>query len=498
MKHSIDKIVKDKLRSFEKEPPGYVWSGINEQMLENRRRKRVLVFWQSVAAVALLVLSLGIIYTISDKNVKQQQFAETEKVSSEPQTPVENVSPKDISTNAVSVSHTSIKEDNSIKVSEKIKQGRSTHKIPVITHERTVIKSGAKEKRVFIAQTDAEIEVASGNKIIPANISLQEGSPEINKTLSFKTFSDHPELNSKTLITTLQAKRSTPQTFYAMNAPATTYKPIVRKHKFVITGSASPTYNYRNLESSQSALASNSDLSSLNESGIVSFGGGLNIRMESKSRWSFETGVLYSQVGQEVTQSNAYLSIAGMSSLAETYSTYSNGLKDATVNISRSGMSSLGDIDFNNSTTLAVEKGLQRSGVSLAAPMETLDQQPTSLKQLLDYIEVPLTVRYALFNKKPIITLAGGVSTNFLINNSAYLIENGKRIDAGTTEGINNITYSSTLGIGIEYPVGKAFRLSLEPKFKYFLSPVNSKGFNNYHPYSFGVFGGISFILNNH
>ncbi len=491
MKHSVDKIVKDKLSSFEKEPPGYVWSAINEQLLGNRRKKRVLVFWQSVAAVALLVLSLGIIYTVSDKNINRQQLAETEKVSPEPQIPIENVSPKDISTNVASVFHASNKEDDSAKILYKNKQDRNTPVTATVSHKKTVPKSESKREEIFIAQTGTETGGSS------ENISLHEGSPEINKTLSSKTFSVHPGLNSKTLIISLPTKKQTPQMFYAVNTPVTTYKPSVKKHKFILSGSASPTYSYRNLGNSQSSAAYTPDLSSLDESGIVSFGGGLNIRMESKSRWSFETGVLYSQVGQEVTQSNAYPSIVGMSSLAAVYSA-SNRLKDATANISRSGVSSLGDIDFNNSTPLAVEKGLQRSGVYLTAPIETLDQQPASLKQLLDYIEVPLTVRYALFDKKPIITLAGGVSTNFLVNNSAYLIENGKRIDAGTTEGINNVTYSSTFGIGIEYPVGKAFRLSLEPKFKYFLSPVNSKGFNNYHPYSFGVFGGISFILNNH
>jgi len=146
---------------------------------------------------------------------------------------------------------------------------------------------------------------------------------------------------------------------------------------------------------------------------------------------------------------------------------------------------------------MAIEKGFQKNGVYLVTPMETLDQQPaaTTLKQLLDYIEIPFNVRYALLDTKTLITISGGLSTNFLVDNSAYIVENGEQIDAGSTEGISPVTYSSSVGLGIELPLGKSFRFSLEPRFKYFLSPVNSNGYSNFHPYSFGVFGGVSFLL---
>jgi hypothetical protein len=175
-------------------------------------------------------------------------------------------------------------------------------------------------------------------------------------------------------------------------------------------------------------------------------------------------------------------------------------LKNTAINISNNTGNSLGGIRFPQRTPMAVENGLVKSGVYLAEPVSTFDQQPatTTLKQLLDYIEIPLTVRYALLNSKTLITLSGGLSTNFLIDNTAYLIENGEHINAGSTEGISPVTYSSSVGLGIELPIGKSFRFSLEPRFKYFLSPVNSNGYSNFHPYSFGVFGGVSFLLNGH
>ncbi len=549
MKHSVDKIVKDKLSSFEKEPPGYVWSAINDQMLDIRRRKRVLVFWQSVAAAAILILFLGIIHTVFNNNIDQQQIAETTKATSGTQQPVKNITSENNTTNTAALSGISNEKNNPGRVSKKNNTGGNApiEDLSGTTQERTTARNSSAgekmltaystpsnkrnssgktlkknsregdirfaditnasqgtaknkdsaEKKTLVANTTAKTEISSVNQVTSANNPYQEKSLAVNELLIPKTFTGHPELNSKSLTTPLTVKTETPQIFYAVNTPVNTNKHNIRKHKFVITGSASPTYSYRNLGNSQSDAAYSSGISSLDESGIVSFGGGVNLRMESRSRWSFETGVLYSQVGQEVTQNNVYPSVAGMSSLAALYSA-SNSLKDASVMIPRNDISSLGEIDFNHGTNLAVEKGLQKSGVYLAAPVETLDRQPTSLKQILDYVEIPLIARYELFNKKPIITVAGGVSTNFLVNNSAYLIENGERLEAGTTEGINNITYSSSFGIGIEYPLGKAFRLSLEPKFKYFLSPVNSKGFNNFHPYSFGVFGGISFIINNH
>ncbi len=497
---NVDKIVKDKLSRFEKEPPGYIWDAVNRQMAENRARKRVLVFWQSVAATALILFSLGAGYLIWGSGSKRDQLARTEDNATE--------IPQKISTiNSSEATAVKTKTDHTVTAGKITKNKEKTNKNIRKEHSKTVAlnKDSKTKETAFplvskdISKPPTEERNTAKDITLASNNGHSNGTTEINSINTSPKFHTDFNLNSTGLHFSKIPGKETPRSFYALNTVTPTPKTKQKKYKFILNGNISPTYNFRNINETQASVVYTHD-PGLDESGVVSVAGGLNIRMESKSRWSFETGVLYSQVGQEISQTTVYPSIAGISNLAAAFYSSSNKLKNNPVNISQNANNSLGTISYNNNTDLAVAKGLQKNGVYLAPESEILDEQSDAInmKQLLDYIEIPLMVRYALFNSKPIVTVSGGLSTNFMIDNSAYLMDNGQWIDAGYTEGINAVTYSSTVGLGIEMPLGNSFRFSLEPRFKYFLSPVNNNGYQNFHPYSFGVFGGISFILNNH
>ena len=498
---NVDKIVKDKLSRFEKEPPGYIWDAINRQMAENRARKRVLVFWQSVAAMALILFSLGAGYLIWGNSSKRVQFASTEKHETE--------TPQKISTDKLPGATAAKTRTNHIVAVNKIKKDKKEiKKVIQKDHSRTVaLNKNSKAKVLVSSLVSKEISkpaTEDRNTAKDIIVASSDGHPtwiaEINPINIPAKFHTDFNLNSTGLHFSIISGKDTPRSLYASNTfTAPLPKTKQRKYKFILNGSVSPTYNFRNINETQASVVYSHD-PGLDESGIVSIAGGLNIRMESKSRWSFETGVLYSQVGQEISRATVYPSIAGMSNHAPSYYLSSDNIKNNLLNTSHNMTNSLGTINYDNNTNMAVAKGFQKDGVYLASELKMPDDRSgtITMKQLLDYIEIPFMIRYALFNGKPIVTLAGGLSTNFKIDNSAYLMNNGKWIEAGYTEGINALTYSSTVGIGIEMPLGNSFRFSLEPRFKYFLSPVNNKGYHNFHPYSFGVFGGISFILNNH
>jgi len=81
LKNSIDKIVKDKLSRVEAKPPAYVWTAINQHILEGKHRKRILLYWQSAAAIALLMLSIGVVYISSNRIVQKKQMAIIENIS---------------------------------------------------------------------------------------------------------------------------------------------------------------------------------------------------------------------------------------------------------------------------------------------------------------------------------------------------------------------------------------------------------------------------------
>ena len=499
---SIDKIVKDKLSGFEKEPPEYIWSAINQRMLDARRRRRVLFYWRSAAAVAVLLLSVGIVYFITGGKVRENNVALVDQ----------------------SMEKKGISEGVSLPESENEK--RSATEAVVFSDDKNVVHIASNEEKKVSTVPDKSGSAGAGRKnkaenrshTVPALMAVpgHDGSGEsavnaktstgkveaaedlnLRRPAGIRFFAGSSGTPAATLIVPADKKKKvTP--LYAYTPGTVTYREKNRKLKFILGGSVSPMYNYRNLNDAQSSPVVYSPYEVPgNETGIISVSGGLNLRMEGKSRWSFETGVLYSQVGQEVSQNENRPVYA---SVSEMYSSSSYNLKNVSSSVMPRMVNSLGEIRFNNNTTLGLENNLRKSGVYLATPSDVYDYQPGSstLKQLLDYIEIPFMARYALLNSKAVISLAGGFSTNFLIGNAVYVTESGESVYAGKTEGIYNVTYSSTVGIGVELPIGRSFRFSLEPRFKYFLRPVNSMGMYEFHPYSIGVFGGISFIFDNH
>ncbi len=485
LKNSIDKIVKDKLDGVGVEPPAYVWNSINQHMLEDKQRKRILFYWQSAAAVALIVLSVGIIYFISEHSVRKRQMAKVEKREVVRGVEVDRVI-SDESVNK-SVAHTTVATS---AIGANIDIGRGEKKAEEVN------ESSAKS-RLETAEVTAKKNTVSAIQPEAISGSKMEEAIPIASMDYMQAFAIEVEVPDAKLHLPGYRLAKSP-VLYDNNIVMSTYKPKTKRYKFVVGGSASPTYNYRSVSESQNSSVVRSAYDSpTNETGVVSVSGGVNIRMEGKSRWSFETGVLYSQVGQEVSQATNYTFISGIPTFAKASIT---DLKSISISSVNKFNNSLGAVNYNNNTSMGVEQNLFNSGVYLESTANTIYNQSESatLKQLLDYIEVPMMVRYTLFNNKPVVTLAGGFSTNFLVDNNVYVIDNGEHINAGETDGINSVTYSSSVGIGLELPLGKSIRFSLEPRFKYYLSPVNSDGYNSFRPYSFGVFGGISFILNNH
>jgi hypothetical protein len=69
----------------------------------------------------------------------------------------------------------------------------------------------------------------------------------------------------------------------------------------------------------------------------------------------------------------------------------------------------------------------------------------------------------------------------------------GNKYPIGETKGLNPISLSSTLGMGMEYNFSKNLSLNFEPTFRYYLNPFNDIVGSKIHPYSFGIFSGVSY-----
>lgn len=152
------------------------------------------------------------------------------------------------------------------------------------------------------------------------------------------------------------------------------------------------------------------------------------------------------------------------------------------------------------STSASANIVVQNPGFAPASPIEGIvadqlvaEKFSGSLVQKMGYIEVPLEMSYKLLNKRFGIDIIGGVSTLFLNDNSVSVISTqGLRSDVGEAENLNNVHFSTNIGVGFKYRFWKSFEANFEPMFKYQVNTFSNNA-GNFRPYFIGLYSGLSF-----
>ena len=121
-----------------------------------------------------------------------------------------------------------------------------------------------------------------------------------------------------------------------------------------------------------------------------------------------------------------------------------------------------------------------------------IDNNIGALKQNISYIEVPLELSYKLIDKKFGVEIIGGMSTLFLNQNNISLVTNGLEMEVGSANNLNNIHFSSNVGLGFKYSFWKSFNANFQPMFKYQINTFNQNS-GNFKPYFIGLYTGFSF-----
>lgn len=220
-----------------------------------------------------------------------------------------------------------------------------------------------------------------------------------------------------------------------------------------------------------------------NESAILSYSGGFSVSYKMTGRLSIQSGFYYSSLSRRVEGVASY---SGFSAFASSKSGTIFG-----VNTSSGTVNST-----NNDVYLADIASSRINDYSLYDNFDPLksDLIPfgSQLKQSFEYLEIPLLLKYKIIDGKMDFNVLGGMSYNFLIANNAWAIgDEGSSILLGTTEGLENLIFSSSLGLSMEYDLNEKLTFNLEPQLRYFLNSGGDLGSGN--PYTFGVFSGMHF-----
>lgn len=256
--------------------------------------------------------------------------------------------------------------------------------------------------------------------------------------------------------------------------------PVKTVERWSIAAMASPTY-YSRINSGGDALSSQI-LNS--EQPLFSYSGGVSFSYKISKRFSIQSGLYYSSLGQKVDGINSF---SGFSQYNETKGSHSFEVLTAN-----------GTVYANNPDVFLSANGAERIVTAYTKDIfdpkkASLQPVGSSLDQNFSYLEFPVVLRYKLVDKTIGINLIGGLSYNVLVNNSVTTTLNGSIYPVGDTKGLNPLSLSSSLGMGMEYNISNKLSLNLEPTFRYYLNPFSVTTGSYIHPYTFGIFSGVSY-----
>lgn len=469
---NIDKFFRDGLNDTEVIPPPEVWEGIRNR-IQGSKKKLPLFYRVAAASVTILILA-GSAWLFFYRQPVTQDTA--------------LIVPDEVREEAPA---------QTIPVPESKQLAESSQKSAVVPApeelEDRVAESEASSPRNMEQEQIADLQY-TGGQITTQQIQSEQGDRTDNAVLVTEDSYDRINLRNNTellnervapalALSTLQMQPEKTGDMY----PGETV-PVIPEQDFSrwsVRGQFSPLYSFRYL--GQKSPASYRDMYNNQEEPLVTYTGGLQVNFNSSPKLSVHTGIYYSRMGQQVGDIQLYRAADG-------------SILSLPIKGNLDIRNSTGEINATNQRLFFHDKsGYRVLPLSLVESYdpgkEGLIAMNTDIIQSFEYLELPLLIRYKVIDRKIDFNVLGGMSANFMIGNEAYAIHHEKRYSIGKTSGLRTTSYSSIVGLGLEYGLTDKISLSLEPTLKYFLQSINLEGSIYTHPYSVGIFTGFSYYF---
>ena len=116
-----------------------------------------------------------------------------------------------------------------------------------------------------------------------------------------------------------------------------------------------------------------------------------------------------------------------------------------------------------------------------------------SLQQRIGFVEIPVEGVYVVSDKRLGIQLVGGISTLLLNNNEVILnAEDGLQSNLGSANGVNDVSFTTNVGLGLDYKMTDKIKFNMEPSLKYQLNAFD-ESVGDFKPYFIGLYTGVSY-----
>jgi len=253
------------------------------------------------------------------------------------------------------------------------------------------------------------------------------------------------------------------------------------RKRWEITGQFAPVHSYRAISAVPNGIRK-SDFDDA-ESPLLAYSGGINVSYRAFNRWSVQTGVFYSQMGQSINN------VIPVTNMYAAVSSSGNPYTKNFVRTSTGSVSVASNLKSDANTTYAsyfnAESPTANSAANITSPTKY------RLFERFDYLEIPLILRYRIFDRKLNLHVSGGMSANMLINNNVFVDNGSEIVKGGTILMARPVNYSGILGLGFGYQINRSLSVGFEPYFKYYLQSYTTSSQIDSNPYALGVFTGL-------
>lgn len=495
-KKHIDNLFQEKLKDFGEFPDEHVWKSIEASLDKKKKSRGIVPFWWQLGGVAaLLALMLYIINPFEKDSPNTTNITNSdEKIEDAPNT-IDSLQQKDIFKTPDSRGNTplattpnnqenkpleekntaepsSYATDDSNKKDAYTNVSKPKNKVQAKINRDTELVTDSKEEKSLKKEKNKEETVPftlnNGNTAV-AGIGPEKEIKE--KAKDQRDYNSNEEIQKENTVAGAQKDEMGKKSIFdeidkqneeviAENTPKDRWSagPSVAPVYFNGIGEGSPVH---------SIFVPNG------KSGNVNLSYGLTVSYEVSKKISIRSGVHRVDYGYN-TNDVAFSSSLDGSTNDQIDNISYKATSENLVLRSTVGPNNTADFGVNEDVTAT---SAIRDGI---------------LSQQFGYLEVPLEVNYAIVDKKIGVTVIGGFSSLFLVDNSISVAAESQTMELGEANNINDINFSTNIGMGVSYKFTPKMQLNVEPVFKYQLNTFSNTD-GSFQPFSLGIYSGLSF-----
>lgn len=530
---NIDRLFQEKFKDFEVSPPEATWANI-EAKLDEKKKRRVIPFWWKLSGVAAVFL-IG--FSISRSIYQTEITPENPVVNETNSTPKEvergNINKDATNEKTIKTTNPIVKDNNPNQIKGKSSEGINNKGLENNTYRKSSeavattfneandktnserenklkktaspVKSMVAERKISNRRSSKNKTNSEKNKAIATESYFEKSNNEIaqnnkntNQSTDDKQVVQTPNDNKVT--TSFDQKNINLDGLKGESNSNIIAQETVKKvndtnaMKSVVSNALEELLNEKESKTKQESKLNRWQLTSNVAPvflGSVSNGSPIDSTLSKNSK-SYNTNVGF---GLGVSYAvNKKLSVrTGLNKVSLSYNTndivFFTGIQSKRLeNVSPTASSEMIHVEVSNPTTA------NSSPETALMPFENSFTHKNNgyLKQEIGYLEMPVEMTYNLLDKKFGIKIIGGFSTLFLQDNSITIVSAERDTALGKANNLNDVHFSTNLGLGIKYGFMKSFEFNIEPTVKYQLNTFSDNA-GNFKPYLFGIYSGISY-----